>query len=104
VKWKTKFKVYLNLVLAKILSENRKLNTKYILFLSKIENVILLRIKILIFFKKTRNELNQIKQLFDELKDINEKIMNKYQANDTSKVKVKYDRLVSRFNDINNRY
>lgn len=54
-------------------------------------------------FQKTRSELNQIKQLFDELKEINEKMLNKYQANDTSKVKLKYDRLVSRFNDLNNR-
>ena len=54
-------------------------------------------------YKNVKSELNQIKDLFDELKDIHEAIINKYQTNDTSKIKLKYDRLVSRFNEICNR-
>lgn len=54
-------------------------------------------------YKQIKNELNQTKQLFEELKEINEKIMNKYSTDDTSKIKIKYDRMVSRFNELVNR-
>ena len=53
--------------------------------------------------QKIKSELNQLKQLFDELKDINETIIRKYQTDDTSNIKVKYDRLVTRFNDLCNK-
>lgn len=47
--------------------------------------------------------MNQIKVLFDEIKEINERILTKYDAEDTSKVKVKYERLVSRFDELCNK-
>lgn len=53
--------------------------------------------------QRTKSELNQIKVLFDEIKEINERILTKYEAEDTSKVKVKYERLVSRFEELCNK-
>lgn len=50
-----------------------------------------------------KSKLNQIKQMFEELKNVNEKILNKYKNDDTSKIKIKYDRSVTRFNDLGNR-
>ncbi len=34
-------------------------------------------------YKQIKNELNQTRQLFDELKEVNEKIINKYNNDDT---------------------
>ena len=37
------------------------------------------------------------------MKETNEKLITLYSNDDTSKIKIKYDRLVSRFNDVANR-
>ena len=41
--------------------------------------------------------------LFNELEEINERVLKKYETNDTSKIKLKYDRLVSRFTELSNK-
>ena len=51
-------------------------------------------------YKETRNEINQLKALFDELKEITQAIMHKYQTDDISKVRIRYERLVTRFNEL----
>lgn len=51
-------------------------------------------------YKEMRAEINQLKSLFDELKEINQTIIEKYQTDDISKIRLRYERLVSRFNEI----
>jgi hypothetical protein len=51
-------------------------------------------------YKQIKSEVNQLKQLFDELKDINQTIIDKYLLDDTSKIRIRYERLVQRFNEL----
>ena len=51
-------------------------------------------------YKEFRSEINQLKSLFDELKDITQAIIFKYQSDDVNKIKIRYERLVSRFNEL----
>ena len=51
-------------------------------------------------YKEFRSEINQLKALFDELKDITQAIIFKYQSDDVNKIKIRYERLVSRFNEL----
>jgi DNA repair exonuclease SbcCD ATPase subunit len=51
-------------------------------------------------YKEVRSEINQLKGLFEELKDITQAIIYKYQSDDISKIRIRYERLVTRFNEL----
>jgi F0F1-type ATP synthase gamma subunit len=51
-------------------------------------------------YKEFRSEISQLKELFDELKDITQAIIFKYQSDNIDKIKIRYERLVSRFNEL----
>ena len=51
-------------------------------------------------YKEIRSEINQLKALFEELKDITQAIIYKYQSDDISKIRIRYERLVTRFNEL----
>lgn len=51
-------------------------------------------------YKEIRVEINHLKQLFEELREVNQTIIDKYLFDDTSKIRVKYERLVTRFNEL----
>lgn len=53
--------------------------------------------------KQIRSEVNQLKSFYDEIKETNERLIGAYVSDDTSKIKMKYDRLVTRFNDLTNK-
>lgn len=51
-------------------------------------------------YKIMRSELNQLKQMLGELNEINRTIVTNCSSDDTSTLKVKYDRLAARFQDM----
>lgn len=50
-----------------------------------------------------RSELNQLKQMLDELNEINKTIVTSCSSDDTSTLEIKYERLRARFGDMENR-
>lgn len=48
--------------------------------------------------------MNQLKQLFEDLKEINKNIVTNCGSDDTNTLKTKHERLSIRFQDLENRY
>ena len=50
-----------------------------------------------------RSELNQLRQLFDNINETSKSILASYVSDDTNAHKVKFDRLAARFQDLENK-
>jgi hypothetical protein len=74
----------------------------YFCFLAKIPDSIFLNFRLKLI-KQIRSEVNQLRPFYDEIKETNEKLISAYASDDTSKIKMKYDRIVTRFNDLTNK-
>jgi hypothetical protein len=54
--------------------------------------------------KNLRSDLSELSASFEQLKSQSSILIKTYENDDTSKFKLRYDRLASRYNDLSNRY